>query len=87
MSKLGPVEPLLVLLEALLQIGEPSVKLALDGIDFGVFCAAGRLALAEAFDGAIDLHETTHFVEGDAAVGALGGGFGLFSGGIHDGGY
>ncbi len=64
MSKLRIVNPLIVPLKTFVEIGEPSVELAPDGI----FLSIDIVVVAETFDRAVGLHEATHFWKGDGSL-------------------
>ncbi len=67
-SRLRSVPSVLSANETLLQVGEPTVELALDGLSFGRLAGVHRQAVTEAFEGSVHAHQSLHFVEGDGCV-------------------
>ncbi len=55
-SRLRSVPSVLSANETLLQVGEPTVELALDGLSFGRLAGVHRQAVTEAFEGSVHAH-------------------------------
>ena len=55
-SRLRSVPSVLGANETLLQVGEPTVELALDGLSFGRLAGVYRQAVTEAFEGSVHAH-------------------------------
>ncbi len=61
MSMPWMVDPLIIPFKTFVEIGEPSIELAPDGICLSI----DIVVVAETFDRAVGLHEAKHFRKGD----------------------
>ena len=68
MSSPGHVPPLRRINEALVEVGEPAVELALDGRRRGDPVLRLPRAVPQGLEGAVDAHEALHFLKRDARV-------------------